>query len=276
MSGLGRTLVLGGGGVTGVAWEIGMLLGLAEQGVDLSDADLVIGTSAGSVVGAQLLSGVPLRELYDAQLAPATQEAAAKLGVGFLVQWAVAGLWPGEPAKGRAWLGRQALKKKTLPEEERRRVIANRLKSGDWPATPLIVTAVEAETGAARTFDRNSGADLIDAVAASCAVPLVWPPHTVNGIKYIDGGARSVANVDLAKGCERLVALTPITGGLTKPRHQAERLGVPYAAIAPTDLALSRMGRNPLDPAFRAAAAEAGREQAGREADKVREVWLLK
>ncbi|MET0418523.1 MAG: patatin-like phospholipase family protein, partial [Actinoplanes sp.] len=132
------------------------------------------------------------------------------------------------------------------------------------------------ETGAARTFDRNSGVDLIDAVAASCAVPLVWPPHTVNGVRYIDGGARSVANVDLAKGCDRLVALTPVTGGPPRPRRQAERLGVPHAVIAPTDLALSKMGRNPLDPAFRAAAAQAGRDQAVREADKVLEVWKLK
>ncbi|MET0418804.1 MAG: patatin-like phospholipase family protein, partial [Actinoplanes sp.] len=188
MIGRGRTLVLGGGGVTGVAWEIGLLLGLAERGADLGDADLVIGTSAGSVVGAQLLTGVPLEKLFEAQLAPASSEVAAKMGAGFLASWIVAALWPGEPAKGRAWLGRQALKKKTLPEEERRRVIAHRIKTSEWPETPLVITAVEAETGAARTFDRNSGVDLIDAVAASCAVPLVWPPHTVNGVRYIDGG----------------------------------------------------------------------------------------
>ncbi len=268
--------MLGGGGVTGVAWEIGLLLGLAEHDVDLTGADAVIGTSAGSVVGAQLLSGTPLQELYDAQLAPAGKEVAAKLGVGFLVQWAVAGLWPGDPANGRAWLGRQALKKKTVPEEERRQVIAHRLKNNTWPATPLIVTAVEAETGAARTFDRNSGVDLVDAVAASCAVPLVWPPHPVNGVRYIDGGARSVANADLAMGCERLVLITPISGGFRKPGRQAKNLRVPYAHISPSDRALGRMGRNPLDPAFRAAAAEAGREQAEQEADKVREVWKQK
>ncbi len=262
--------------MTGVAWEIGLILGLAEHGVDLSDADVVIGTSAGSVVGAQLLGDVPLRELYAAQLAPAGQEVAAKLGAGFLAQWVVAGLWPGDPANGRAWFGRQALKKKTVPPEERRRVIAHRLGDQGWPATPLLVTAVEAQTGVARTFDSDSGVDLIDAVAASCAVPLVWPPHPVNGIRYIDGGARSVANADLAKGCERLVLITPISGGFRKPGQQAKQLGVPFAQIAPSDLALSRMGRNPLDPAFRAAAAEAGREQAGREADKVREVWKLK
>src|SRR5689334_13822556 len=111
----GKGLVLGGGGVTGVAWEIGLLFGLAEQGVDLSDAGLLVGTSAGSVVAAQLLSGVPLSDLYDAQRAPATTEIAAKMSVSNLLKFAAAGLWPGDPAKGRAWLGRQSLKADTVP-----------------------------------------------------------------------------------------------------------------------------------------------------------------
>jgi NTE family protein len=276
MTDRGRALVLGGGGVTGVAWEIGLLRGLAEQGLDLTGADLVVGTSAGSVVGAQLLSGVPLADLYEAQLAPPTGEIPAKIGMGFLLKWVVAAAWPGHPAKGRAWLGGQALKARTVPAEERRRVIEQRIGRDDWPATPLLITAVDARTGKFKVFDRDSGVSLIDAVAASCAVPTVWPPHPIGGVPYIDGGARSAANVDVARGCERLVALTPITGGMGRLTKQAQKLQVPYAVVAPNDLALSKMGRNPLDPAFRASAAEAGRQQAAREAEKIAEVWKPK
>ncbi|MET0422572.1 MAG: patatin-like phospholipase family protein [Actinoplanes sp.] len=277
MSGSGR--VLGGGGVTGVAWEIGLLHGLAEQGVDLTGADLTVGTSAGSVVAAQLLSGVPLADLYAAQLAPPTGEIAAQFKIKTLLKYAVAGLWPGDPAAGRAWLGRQALKARTVPEAERRAVIAGRVRTEAWPAAELLITAVEAETGSFTVFDRSSGVSLIDAVHASCAVPLTWPPATVNGVRYIDGGMRSVANVDLARGCDRVVVIAPITGSVRpagRPKVQAARLEVPHVVIAPTDLALSKMGRNPLDPAFRAAAAEAGKQQAVREGEKISEVWKEK
>src|SRR3954452_8873460 len=98
MTDQGRALVLGGGGVTGVAWEIGLLHGLAEHGVDLTDAGLFVGTSAGSSVAAQVLSGVPLEDLFRAQVAEAHGEIAARLGAGSLLSFVVAGLWPGDPA----------------------------------------------------------------------------------------------------------------------------------------------------------------------------------
>jgi NTE family protein len=115
-------------------------------------------------------------------------------------------------------------------------------------------------------------------VAASCAVPLVWPPMTVNGTRYIDGGMRSAANVDLAAGHDRVVVIAPITAALRradKPAVQAAALGpgVRTAVIAPTDAALTAIGRNPLDPDRRAAAAEAGRKQAGEVAERVRAAW---
>jgi NTE family protein len=272
----GKALVLGGGGVTGVAWEIGLLYGLAEHGVDLTDAALMVGTSAGSVVAAQVLSGVPLADLFQAQLAGTTRELAARIRLGNILKYAVAGLWPGDPAKGRAWLGRQALKAKTVPAAERHAVIAQRVGRDEWPVTPLLIPAVEARTGRVEVFDAAGGVSLIDAVSASCAVPLTWPPAVVNGVPYIDGGFRSVANVDLAAGCERVIAIVPITGSVRRrgrPAAQAAALGVPNAVIAPTDAALAKMGRNPLDPAFRAASAEAGRAQAAREAEKARAIW---
>lgn len=269
MTDRGKALVLGAGGITGLAWEIGMLLGLAEHGVHLKTPDLLVGTSAGSVVGAQLLGGVPLKDLYETQLARPTGPAPAGMGTSFALRYALSAFLP----NGSAWLGRQALRAKTVPPEERRRVIAERIGHDEWPETPLLITAVEAETGRLKVFDRTSGVSLIDAVAASCAVPLVWPPHTIDGVAYVDGGTRSVTNADLARGCELLVVLAPVTGINRRPGAQAESLHVPYAVVAPNDLALTRMGRNPLDPAFRSSAAEAGRQQAEREAEKIGGVW---
>ncbi|MBL7260032.1 patatin-like phospholipase family protein [Paractinoplanes lichenicola] len=274
----GRALVLGGGGVTGVAWEIGLLHGLREHGVDLTTAGLVVGTSAGSSVAAQVLSGVPLAVLFEAQRAGAGAEIAARMSVGGLLKFVVAGLWPGDPARGRAWLGRQALRARTVSESDRRAVIARRIGDGDWPRSRLLITAVAALTGETRVFDAASGVSLVDAVAASCAVPLTWPPVTIGEVRYIDGGVRSVANVDLAAGCERVVVLAPITQSARRsgrPAAQLAALGshVRGAVVSPDAAAREAIGRNMLDPSRRRPAAEAGRAQAAAEAERLRAIW---
>jgi NTE family protein len=278
MTSEGRALVLGGGGVTGVAWEIGLMYGLAERGIDLSAADLFVGTSAGSVVAAQITSGQTLQQLYEHELADTTGDRNATIGTTVLLRFMFAAAFPGNRQKGRAWLGRAALAKRTVPESERRAAIMARVPDDKWPDAPLRIPAVAAETGEVRVFDKDSGVSLIDAVSASCAVPTVWPPITVNGTRYIDGGVRSIANVDLAAGYDRVVVIAPITAALRhadKPAVQAAALGprVRTAVVAPTDAALTAIGRDPLDPDRRAGSAEAGRAQAARVADRVRAAW---
>ena len=261
-------LVLGGGGVTGVAWETGVIAGLAAAGVDLTRADLIVGTSAGSVVAAQITSGVALDELYQRQLAPATGEIAARFGVATMLRYASAGLRPGDDRQALRPLGHAARTADTLPEQARRDVIAGRLPSHDWPATPrLLITAIDTETGEEVVFDRDSGVDLVSAVAASCAVPIVWPTVTIDGRRYMDGGVRSAVNAHLARGHDRVVVLAPTTTALRRSgRIPAElaTLGpaVRCAVIAPDAEAKTAIGRNVLDPAKRAAAAETGRRQA--------------
>lgn len=277
-SGGGRALVLGGGGVTGVAWETGLLFGLAEAGIDLTKADLVVGTSAGSVVGAQITSGVSLETLFEAQVASASGEIAARISRTALARYLAASAWPGNRQKARAWIGRAALRAKTVPEEERRRVIAGRVPFQMWPQQRLLIPAVDAETGEAAIFDKDSGVELVDAVAASCAVPVVWPPITIRGRRYIDGGVRSIANVDLAAGCERLVIIAPVAVALRhadRPAVQAAALGtgVRSVIISPDAASRAAIGGNVLDPAGRAPAAHAGRVQAASIAEQVREVW---
>ena len=273
-----RALVLGGGGVTGIAWETGLLAGLAEAGIDLTAADLVVGTSAGSVVGAQILSGPTIEDLYAAQLTDPTGELATRMGATAMLRFIAAALWPGDEQRARARLGRAALKARTVPEAERRAVIERRLPSASWPERSLLITSVDAETGELRVFDRDSGVPLPEAVAASCAVPLVWPPITVGGRSYIDGGVRSAANADLATGCDRVVVLAPITYALRRGSRISSQLAslgstVRSVVVSPDAQARKAIGGNVLDPAHRVASARAGHAQSAAVAESIAAVW---
>jgi NTE family protein len=275
-----RALVLGGGGVTGVGWEWGVIAGLASAGVRLLDADLVVGTSAGSVVAAQLTSGRDVSELYEAQLRPPTSELAARLSPLSLLRFGVAMARSRDAQQFRARIGAMALAAKTVSEADRRDVISARLPSESWPDRRVLITAVDAETGEFVTFDRDSGVSLVDAVGASCAVPTVWPPVTIDGRRYIDGGMRSGANADLAADADRIVIIAPLsTGGgyLTRVSDQVAELSkrAKVVLIMPDDEAQSAIGRNVLDPARRAPAARAGKAQAARIAAEVAAVWSI-
>ena len=273
-----RALVLGGGGVTGVAWETGLLAGLCAAGVPVDRPDLIVGTSAGSVVGAQLGSGTPIEELYERQLAPPSGEPAAAVGIRVIAGFMASAIG-GDDRKARARLGRRALRATTAPESTRRDVIAQRLPSHDWPSsTDLVVIAVAAETGDVAAWRRDSGVSLVDAVAASCAVPLVWPPMTVDGRRYVDGGVRSPVNADYATGCARVLVLAPTTAAFRRSGRIPAQLaslgtGVRSLVISPSAAARTEMGRNVLDPAFRAASARAGRAQAEETVAAVADLW---
>lgn len=274
----GRALVLGGGGITGIAWELGLLAGLAEKGVDLTGADLIVGTSAGSVVGAQLATGADLEERYAAQLAAPDGEVAAALGRATLLRLALAAIGPRDPQRFRARIGRVALNTATVPESDRLAVIADRLPVHDWPERALRVTAVDAHTGEFRVFDRDSGVSLVQAVAASCAVPGVWPPVTAGRRRYVDGGIRSAVNADLAAGHDRVVVLAPITRGIgpmvgADAQVAALRGRSRVALISPDTAAVRAIGRNVLDPARRAGSARAGRAQAAAWVEEVAAIW---
>jgi NTE family protein len=275
-----RSLVLGAGGEAGIAWEVGLLAGLAGRGVDLTAADLVVGTSAGAGVAARINSGVTLAELYETQLAPADGEIVTSFGPRVIAKyiWAVA---PARrnPVRARIRLGRMAVRSRTEPAAERRAVVAARLGTHDWPTGNLLITAVDVDTGELATFDSGSGVDLVDAVGASCAVPGVWPPVTVNGRRLMDGGMRSPANADLAAGYDRVVVVAPIPRGL-KPipsvMDQVTELARSCQAVAllvPDAASVAAFGRNLLDPRTRAPSARAGYAQAAAARADVAAVW---
>jgi NTE family protein len=275
-----RALVLGAGGEAGIAWEVGVLAGLAGRGVDLTAADLVVGTSAGAGVAARVNSGVTLAELYETQLAPADGEIVTSFGPRVIAKyiWAVA---PARrsPVRARIRLGRMAVRSRTEPAAERRAVVAARLGTHDWPTGNLLITAVDVDTGELATFDSGSGVDLVDAVGASCAVPGVWPPVTVNGRRLMDGGMRSPANADLAAGYDRVVVVAPITRGLkpipsvidqvTELARSCQAVGL----LVPDAASVAAFGRNLLDPRTRAPSARAGYAQAAAARADVAAVW---
>jgi NTE family protein len=274
-------LVLSGGGVSGVAWETGLLKGLREAGVDLARADLIVGTSAGSIVGAQIAAGLDLDVLFARQLQPPDSAIEHVPSVNFLEEMArlgpeLAGMFqaqgasdePGTPQAFRAAIGRHALGASTAPESERLTIIAQRLLVSEWPDHNLLVTAVDVEDGRFVTWNRYSGVPLPVAVASSCAVPLVWPPVTINGRRYMDGGLRSPSNADIATGYARVIiiaplgSVTPMGASLHKERRMLEAQGASVQVIEADASSLAAFGPNVLDPSYRAASAEAGLRQA--------------
>jgi len=277
-----RALVLAGGGIAGIAWETGILCGIADEIPDAASAllasEVLLGTSAGSTVAAQLSSGVSLEGLFARQVAEQSHEIDSGVDVEDIASlFVTAMLTPGATTEQKLQrIGEIALSTETVAEPVRRQVIAHRLPSHDWPERVLRVTAIDVATGRLVVFDANSDVALVDAVAASCAVPGVWPTVTIAGRRYMDGGVGSTVNVVAAADCGTLVALVPSGQNSPSPFgdgavREIAALGESALAVFADDDALAAFGRNPLDPACRIPSAHAGRAQGRREARRVAE-----
>ncbi len=285
-----KALVLGGGGTTGIAWEMGILLGLYDGGIKVIDAELVVGTSAGSVVGAQITSGFSLENLYARQLQPLeeTKEQVVQFDMNELMHVFAAGSGAPDAQTARALIGAAALAVKTMPEKERLDIIASRLPVQEWPTQQrLVITTVDAHTGEWVQFDRDAGVPLAQAVSASCAVPGVYPPVTIGSHRYIDGGVRSGTNADIAKGYQRVLILRAETLDFSAVDSQQktpvvkfedelaelERTGSQVLVITPDEASAVARGPNALDASRRAISAQAGREQGRLLAESVKHFW---
>ncbi|KQR22572.1 hypothetical protein ASF79_10120 [Agreia sp. Leaf335] len=275
------SLVFAGGGVAGIAWEVGVMQGLFDADPQLFERLLaadtrIVGTSAGSAVGAQLAGDTGIAESFASQIEEETAELGADIdAVELQAKFVAAVEGATSPEDARRRIGRLALETPSVDESVRIEVIRSRLADTRWPQRDLRVTAVEVESGDFVVFDRTSGAELADAVAASCAVPGVWPPVTINGSRYMDGGVRSGSNADLAAGSDWVVIVTPLPGvgepGLgTIATAELDALGgVPTVIIYADPASIAAFGPNPLDPATRRASAEAGRAVGRASAERV-------
>jgi NTE family protein len=289
-----RALVLGGGGSTGNAWLIGVIAGLFDAGLDVTEAELIIGTSAGSTAAAQITSATPT-ELLAAILAAAPQQrtGAVKPDGGRVpigpaadhMERTSAIIAAAEDAADmRRRLGAAALETDAASDGSGqtrwRATVAARLPSQHWPERTVLITAVDAHTGEPVVFDRHSGVDLVDAVAASCASGFAYG---IGGSRYIDGGYRRNENADLAVGYERVLVLSPFGGRSRTPLDWGMQLaaqvdelragGSSVETIFPDSSSEHMFGANAMDLSLRPPAARAGYNQGRALADQLTEFW---
>jgi len=285
----GRALVLGGGGSTGNAWLIGVLAGLAEAGLDVTNADSVIGTSAGSTAGAQIAGATPA-ELYAAvldaplqqRLRPAGTQAPSGSVPNHLERTGRIIAASTDAADMRRRMGVAALDLAADYDgsERWRATVAARLPRQEWPDHELLITAVDARTGEPAVFDCNSGVSLVDAVAASCSSASAY---RIGDNSYIDGGYRRNENADLAAGYGRVLVLSPFGGRTRMPIEwgmqlavQVEELragGSRVEVIGPDSDAEHMFGPNAMDLSLRPAAAHAGYNHGKALAGKLAGFW---
>jgi NTE family protein len=289
-----RALVLGGGGSTGNAWLIGAVAGLSDAGLDLTGADLIIGTSAGATAAAQITGASPT-DLYEATVASVPQvagrQAARSPGrssaavTDHLERMTRIIAASADAADLRRRLGRAALDMDASSDasvrERWRATVAARLPSLDWPSEALCVTAVDAQNGEPVVFDRSSGVDLVDAVAASCSSGFAYG---IGDRRFIDGGYRRGAeNADLAAGHAHVLVLAPFGGQTLTPldwgMHLAAQIeelragGSDVQVLIPGNGSAHMFGPNAMDGSLRPAAARVGYEQGVALADRISGSW---
>jgi NTE family protein len=272
-----RAIVLGGGGVTGMAWEVGVLAGLQAAGADLN-ADAVFGTSAGSFVGVALASG-NLDKMYAAQQAPAPYERNAVVSKRLFAAWAwavIRGL--GRAERVGAGFGRVARRFTPLVSEAQRKyAVDGRLVTAEWPDN-LHVAVTDAKTGVLQAFDRSSGHSLIDVVSASGAVPGISPAVRLGDREWIDGGMVSSANAQLADGYARILILAPLPrghGGIPSVAKDANFLqrSARVELIVPDSHSVAAIGSNIYDPDRRGDVVAAASRQGMLEAPRIAALW---
>lgn len=267
-----KSIVLAGGGVTGIAWEVGVIAGLVEKGFLIDKDCQLIGTSAGSVVSAELANEVSIKTLLARQISDSVSDEVyqpySQIEVDKKNQELINKV-EGDLLKARLRIGRFALRAETPSLETRRAIIRSRLTHESWPDHPLLLTAMDVNSAESINLDVNSGLSLVDAVMASCAVPGVWPTVPFGERRLMDGGLRSMTNADLALGSKYVLILSPfgfsennpISGHLRQEVELLEKNDAHVDVITPDANSLLAIGDNVLDPSMRKPSALAGVEQ---------------
>jgi NTE family protein len=278
ITGKNRGLILGGGGVTGLAWEVGVLHGLISKGIDLRSVDEIIGTSAGAFAATALMDERGISWAYDRQSSALVQEVPAVFSTD-LIETLSAILR--ECAKDDREAGRRmgafALRTSTIDVATRLAVIRDRLDGADWPSDRLRFTAVDADTGILHLLDETCGIDFVHAVGASGAAPGIWPVIEAGGKRWIDGGSVSPTNANLAVRFRQCLVISPMPIGLSRisVREELDMISATTDSflIAPDECSVSAIGDNPFDPDRRRLAAEAGRAQGERIVESLGPEW---
>ncbi len=291
---MSRALVLGGGGMVGVAWEVGVLQGLAANGIDLTRShrpDSILGTSAGSIVGA-LLTTHTLEQLAELSLSDSSAEVSSEtvplLDFAAMMEcWEVWRQLPDSLPATLATVGAYALRTNTVTEDRWVNSMTEVVGTA-WPSERFRCTSVNAETGEFVVWGHESNVALDRAIASSCAVPCIFPTVTIHGGRYTDGGVRSGTSMDLMADHNVVLALAPIGswGGDSLDASAAiaiknetaivEAAGGRVLTLLTDDetnqaTLLTPLGR--MDPLNRQPALEHGRRQGAALANDLREMW---
>jgi NTE family protein len=285
-----RAVVLGGGGLAGIGWGCGYLAALEAAAIPVGDADLVVGTSAGSVVGAWLTGRRPMAHRYRFV---ESSDHALRRAFG-AVFGAVSGTpdETGEEAlellraserpspESLRRLGALALESATMPEPVFVGLVTTLVGRRAWQTTALRVSVHDTATGERSVLGPQQSVGLGRACAASSAVPGYFPPVSVRGVRYMDGGCGSATNADLVTGAERalVLALLPRPGAEPAPAMVDEldalaRAGTRLHAAWPDASAVEATDDRPLDPHVAPEVARAGFEQGARDAAAVAAFW---
>jgi NTE family protein len=282
-----RALVLGGGGAVGVGWQTGLLTGLREAGVDLAGANATVGTSAGALVGALLSSG---RDVTDAltSLAALGQsidpDGLAAGDEAFRSAISQASL-DTDPRQALRAIGRAAQEAST-PAEDVYLGLFGTLDGTAWPAG-FRCTAIDTDSGDLVVWDQGSGVPLLNAVAASCAVPVLFPIVTIKGRHYMDGGILSHLNATAAPPTDVLVVLSchplgsqgagvdsaPAFSDATADAELAQLRETRRVVAVEPDFSDTQAPANMMDPNFTIKALQIGKQQAEREAAAIQAAW---
>ena len=283
-----RALVLGGGGPVGIAWETGLLAGLAESGADVSGADWILGTSAGSVAGALLATGRTPAALLEAEFANAARAKEAQAaGPGqapdLMPLMSVFARRPPQgdmPLKLMLELGQISLGGQTVSEEVFIKGFGPLADEQPWPER-YACTAIDTATGEFQLWSSETATPLGRGVASSCSVPAIFPAITIEGRRYMDGGMRSGTNADLARGHGKVVivaVMPPAFAPMMLPRLEAEAAvirahGGEALLLVPDSACGEAFGPNLMDSSNREAIARAGFAQGQAEAARVKAFW---
>lgn len=287
-SGKTRGLALGGGGEWFEAWQLAYVTTLGKAGVDLADAEAVVGTSAGSLLGTMLTSGRIAQEANEfaglaehpammarmvvANTGAASQRRARELQLQIKVY---------DPAAIQA-LGRAAMAAQNAPVGALQQAIQTIIGPLDWPSPAMHTTAIDCYTGERIVVSSDSGIPISHAISASMSLPGCFGPTWIGDHYCMDGGiSRSGTHADLVAGAKRVLVLALSDGspefaqlsGFHAPIEEELDVVKKSGSEVFVTFANPPKGTNFLDPKEMRAAAEMGLAKAKAELSRVKDFW---
>jgi NTE family protein len=278
-----------------MAYHAGVLKALADEGgFDPTAADLIVGTSAGSVMGTLLRTGWTADDLWDHALGeqPSATMVRRTESAGRRARRVV----------GSTYIATRSIVKAPLPRVPE--FVARRFPAGvfdnaelrdqlaevvdeEWPEDPLWLVAVDVQTGRRVVLRKrgSTGATLRESVMASCAIPGIFPPVKVGRRLMVDGGAHSTTHLDLAAGwgCDLVIGVVPMaydpadapgsvdqlvrrtaTRAVAREARVARARGATVLLVRPTAADIRVAGRDMMRPADTGAIARAAYEHTTR------------